>query len=268
MPLLHSLYSPLFWLLLLSLGLAVSHAVRRGRGRPGLMPAAYRFLPLAGVLLAWLVSTPLGSGLLHRSLVAGVDSAANEEALILRSPQGEGGPQFILVAAMGYVTTGDPESDVLNDGTSSRVATAARWHARFPDATLVMQGYSGSGDIDPTHQGRLMKQFARSCGVPADKILLEPFSRNTREHVEEILSFEGIDPQTPIGVVSSDWHLRRVRMVFSRAFEQATFVGAPGRARAQGGAVALLPRERELLASSMYMREWLGIAWYSLILRK
>ena len=44
MPLLHSLYSPLFWLLLLSLGLAVSHAVRRGpsrsRGRKAVDPSS------------------------------------------------------------------------------------------------------------------------------------------------------------------------------------------------------------------------------------
>ena len=252
MPFLHSLYSPLFWLFLLSLSiwvyLMVSHRPHRwGRGRKILA-----VLYLAGWLTAWLVSTPTGSKLLHDSLTMDVE------------PPEDFRPDYILVAAMGYVTTSDPDSDVLNDGTSSRVATAARWHAKVPGASLVMQGYSGRGEIAPDHQGRMMKQFAIGCGVPSDKILLEPQSRNTAEHVEQIMAFDFITPETPIGVVSSDWHLRRIRMVFEDQFNQVAFMGAPGQQPRQSGLARWLPSERDLLLSKIYLREWVAILWYGL----
>jgi hypothetical protein len=62
-----------------------------------------------------------------------------------------------------------------------------------------------------------------------EKVLMEPEYSNTREHVEEILKFEGITKDTPLGVVSSEWHLRRVKMVFEWEFGNVRLLGAPGR---------------------------------------
>ncbi len=250
-PLLHCLYSPLFWLLFISLAIWI-YALLRSKSFGG--HVRHKFLAvlyLVGWLLAYLVSTSFGSAFLHRTLLTPAE------------PDPEFAPEYILVAAMGYVTTGDPESDVLNDGTSSRVATAARWHAKFPKAKVVMQGASGKGDPLQDHQGQLMKQFAMSLGVPEKRILIEPMSTNTREHVTQILEFDDIDPDTPIGVVSSDWHLRRVRSVFRKQFKNIEFMGAPVRIPPVEGVAKWIPRERELLASSLYLREWVAVVWYA-----
>lgn len=247
---LHLFHSPLFWLLAMSLVIWVytvgtSDKQRWGRGRY-VLASLYLF----GWLLAYVVSTPIGSGFLHRSLVVDTEMDPNFH------------PEYILVAAMGYVPTGDPEADVLNDGTASRVATAARWWKQFPESTLVMQGFSGIGNINTDHQGKLMKHFAMSFEVPGDKILLESESRNTREHVEQILQFKGITEQTRLGIVSSDWHLRRVRMVFERAFDETRFLGAPGRKVEYDGLRWLAPGEWHLALSATYLREWMANGWY------
>jgi uncharacterized SAM-binding protein YcdF (DUF218 family) len=249
---LHTLHSPLFWLLAMSLSIWLYTVLTSDRSKWGTGRWVLAGLYLFGWLLAYVVSTPLGSGLLVRSLVIESDIDPDFQ------------PEYILVAAMGYVFTGDPESDVLNDGTASRVATAARWWKQFPEVTLVMQGYSGGGSISEDHQGNLMKHFAMSFGIPFEKILLEPQSRNTREHVENILGFDRITAETRIGVVSSDWHLRRVRMVFDQEFPNVRFLGAPGRKVDVTRATLLIPDERNLVLSAICLREWAAVAWYSL----
>ncbi len=249
---LHTLHSPLFWLLAMSLSIWLYTVLTSDRSKWGTGRWVLAGLYLFGWLLAYVVSTPLGSGLLVRSLVIESDIDPDFQ------------PEYILVAAMGYVFTGDPEADVLNDGTASRVATAARWWQQFPEATLVMQGYSGGGDIDTDHQSKLMKHFAMSFGIPSEKILLEPHSRNTREHVDHILEFDGIARGTRLGVVSSDWHLRRVRMVFEREFEQVRFLGAPGRKIPTSGTGVFMPSEGHLSLSAICLREWVANGWYLL----
>lgn len=95
-----------------------------------------------------------------------------------------------------------------------------------------------------------------------DKILLEPLSRNTREHVQNLSAFPEIMPGTPIGVVTSDWHSRRTVSEFRTVFENVLVRPAEQREIDQLRVAHLLPRERDLFASSQYLREWVAILYY------
>jgi uncharacterized SAM-binding protein YcdF (DUF218 family) len=243
-----TLYSPICWLLAGSLALLLVLWVDRRRGRVARLAAG---LYLALWLLVYLLATPFGSAVMRATLTRTWPEPENFE------------PQYILVVAMGYIRTSDPLSNVLNDGTALRVAAAANWHRAHPDALLVMQGSSGSSALGDDHQARLMAAFAGTFGVPEDKILLEPFSRNTREHVRQFRKLTNAGRDSPIGIVSSDWHLRRVAMEFNRAFDRVCYRAADGHGAAPPrGWRALVPRERELLASAFYVREWFAMAWY------
>lgn len=220
-----------------------------------LLPKVFTFVGVAFLpfwVLIFGLSTPSGSDLLRRSLIP---SSWGEEALT---------PEYILVAAMGYVRMDDPAFDVLRDGTAGRVATAVRWWQEHPNAYLVMQGASGGHALGESHQAELMRQFAMSYGVPAASILLEGNSRNTREHVRCILEFPGITPTTSIGVVTSDWHMRRTAMEFRRFFHHISVFPAEIQPLDGLGFRNLFPGEPYLHASSLYLREWMAIAYYVL----
>ncbi|MCD8483366.1 MAG: YdcF family protein [Verrucomicrobia bacterium] len=164
----------------------------------------------------------------------------------------------------------DPREDVLSTMTAVRVAAAAKVHSRFPQATLVMQGTGRlvvDGDKEIRHaarQGELMSQLAISLGVPSDKILMEVESRNSREHLDEILSFPGVNRKTPLGIVSADWHLRRLRLVFSEDFDQVWYFPASEPPVRVSGMARIWPTEGALSVSRLYLREWGAIIWYKL----
>ncbi len=270
----HLLYSPLAWLLAASLLLWVWTAwqsLRRpANAEPGTRNAELgdrrsaisfqRFsisafqLFLALFLPLWFfvytLSTPLGSDSLRRSLTTHWPVPA------------EFSPDFILVAAMGYVPSGDHRADVLREGTAARIAEAVRWWEQHPHAFLVMQGSSGRPELGEDHQGRLMKRFATAYGVPEEQILLESRSRNTRGHVKYFREFEGVSADVPVGVVTSDWHMRRTAREFRSAFDNVHFRATYSPVVRSPAFRHLIPGERHLHASSMYLREWLAILYY------
>ncbi len=208
------------------------------------------FLPLW--LFVYTLSTPLGSDTLRRTLTTHWPVPADFS------------PDYILVAAMGHIPAGDPSGDVLSEGTAARIAEAARWWEQHPHAFLVMQGASGRPDLGDDHQGRLMQRFATAYGVPAEQILLEPRSRNTREHVSCFLAFEQVDPATPVGVVTSDWHMRRTAREFRGSFETVHFRATYSPVVRGVSVRNLTPRERNLHVSSLYLREWIATVYYRL----
>lgn len=233
--------------------IAANRRSRAGHHQP--VTARSALLVAAVFLLAWMVftfvSTPIGSQLLRRSLV---QNSAGDHVF---------SPEYILVASMGYLATDDPATNVLNDGTALRVAAAAHWHHEHPAAFVVMQGSSGASEPED-HQARLMASFAASLGVAKDKILLEPLSRNTREHARNLAEFPGITPETRIGVVTSDWHTRRTVGEFRAIFENVAVRPAQQREIEDLRLAHFLPREGDLHASSRYLREWLALAYYRL----
>jgi uncharacterized SAM-binding protein YcdF (DUF218 family) len=204
-----------------------------------------------GWFLFGFISTPIGSQLLRVSLI---EKTAAEAVFA---------PQYILVASMGYLMTDDPATSVLNDGTALRVAAAARWHEEHPAAFVVMQGSSGSNEPED-HQARLMAHAASSLGVPDDKLLLEPLSRNTREHAENFSRFPNVTTATPIGVVTSDWHVRRTAAEFRQRFDSVSVRPAQQRPIETLRWTHFIPREGDLHASSRYLREWTAILYYRL----
>lgn len=69
-----------------------------------------------------------------------------------------------------------------------------------------------------------MARAARAAGIPADRLLIEPRSRNTRENARFTVDIlkprlgAGADaPLARIVVVSDAWHLPRAVMLFRRA---------------------------------------------------
>ena len=117
----------------------------------------------------------------------------------------------------GYDPGVIPDEDILSTESQRRVLHGVTLWRRYPDARLVLSGameYLGRRNLG--RHAQLMAEVSVNQGVPASAVLLEPRSRNTREHPIEALTLPGVTSATPIAVVTSGWHMRRAQRDFYR----------------------------------------------------
>jgi len=228
---------PLFVLLTIAL-LSLALGLRRARPR---WPVAVAMMAMA---LLWMLSTRVVSNAIARTLIV------NEHPTVA--------PQVIVIAA------GGASVEALNMTSEHRVITGAAWWRRNPRALLVIAG------IDTLPSGRspqtalLMRAEAIRFGVPASSIVLDLRSHDTREHAIELARRPGITPSTPVGIVTSDWHMRRAVAAFRRHFKTVIPYPAAGDYSEPIIPGSLLPSSGALWESTLMLHEWIGIWWYAL----
>lgn len=139
------------------------------------------------------------------------------EALVLsggRTRTAEGEEPEIMVI-FGCKVNLDGPSVLLRD----RLDTALAYLADHPDMTVVVTG--GKGDDEHQSEAQAMADYLTDRGVEPERIVLEDQSRNTWQNVNNTLALlrAGAAPQGAEGVllVSSDFHLTRIRMLWERA---------------------------------------------------
>ncbi len=175
-------------------------------------------------------------------------------------------PTYIFVLGGGYLPGTNLNEDLLVEESQRRALHGiAVWH-RYPAARLVFSGASREyADLrDDARQVQLMADVAHSRGVPATSTLLERRSGNTREHPVEALKLPGVTPSTPIGVVTSGWHMRRAQRQFCRYFRQVAMYPVPAVPRPMIWQ-DFVPNADALDANTTLMREWVGVLWYEIL---
>jgi uncharacterized SAM-binding protein YcdF (DUF218 family) len=242
------LVNPLFLgLLLQSIGLLILHRRVAGRGR-----VVVRALLVLMLLLATF-SVPF----MHRALEASLSPAPASDAAV--------SPTVIFVLGGGYVPGATPDEDRLVLESEARVVHGVSVWRRVRAARIVC---SGAGGYEGIRTGdrlvQLMAESATRRGVPAANVSLEPRSRNTREHPIEALKLAGVTSSTPIGIVTSGWHMRRALREFRRRFQNVQPYPVPLVPQAIGWQ-DFIPDAEALDASTTLLREWVGLAWYSFV---
>jgi uncharacterized SAM-binding protein YcdF (DUF218 family) len=171
-------------------------------------------------------------------------------------------PVVIFVLAGGHLPGATRDEDVLVAESQRRVLHAVGIWRCYPNAILVFSGTQGM--LRPERLTQLMAGVAMCRGVPRSSLLLEPRSTNTREHPIEALKLPGVTSTTPIGVVTSDWHIRRAEQEFRRYFQQVyTYPLSP--LRGTQGLQSLMPTADSLDDNTTLLREWVGILWYKIL---
>lgn len=228
--------APFLWLLVLILGCFL--AARRGSRR------AVR-LGLAALIVLWVLSMEVtGSLLLHS----------------LEIPAESGDPEVIAILSGGS----NRQLDILNTMTTSRVVAGVAWWREHPRARLVMSGADVTTTGTSVRTLELMRDLAVYRGVPPHRIELETWSTRTREHPQGLLRLPGITRATRVGVVTSDWHMRRARYAFRRWFADVTAHPA-GASPTPTLLNDFLPSADGLSDTTYALQEWIGIAWYALL---
>ena len=167
-------------------------------------------------------------------VIVGVLAFAALELVILRGTRGQAaqtgsGPEVLVV--FGCHVNPDGPSIQLRE----RLDAALGYWQEHPDIHIVVSG--GKGDNEHQSEARSMHDYLIDHGVDEESILMEDKSRNTHQNVlytRELLrrtvdSGAWEQPGRYV-LVSSDFHLSRILMLWGRGFgttDNVTTVPAP-----------------------------------------
>lgn len=136
----------------------------------------------------------------------------------------------------------------------------------FKESNAKILALSGIGDdIDIEGTANVMKDLAISLGVPADKIIIEPKSRNTMEHTVELAKLFPPTKDLKIGVVTSALHMPRSVQLFQKKFPSDAIIPIPVGyiySPLKYDIESLIPSSHTLSKSSYAIHELLGMIWY------
>lgn len=231
-----TLILPPFGPLLLAL---IGWFLMNGRPRLG------RWLMAGGILLIWILSTPLVSRALMSTLEIPYQAISGQEA-------------DVIVILGGGINADAPEynGDTLNGRTLERVRYGARLQRQTGKPVLVTGGAVNDSVAEaPLMQDVLEKEF----GVPVQWV--EARSTNTHENAKysaEILKVAGI---RRVYLVSHAWHLPRASYEFMREGLQVIPAGTGYNTSAWNFPFEYLPNIGMLGNSYYACHEWLGRVW-------
>lgn len=208
---------------------------------------------VVGVL--WSFSTPYGAWLLEKPLIVESKTDGSDTW----------SPTYIYVLSAGFEIGDRAEHDFSGFETMRRVNRAVDLWREHPSAIVIMAGTppEAHGRRERWQQGRLMQLQAERLGVPAGRIRLETISTNTAGHARVASQSTFLSRDTPLAIVTSDFHLRRARKEFTRYFDDVTMIGSDPvstRGRPPLSLGALTPRVDALGASTLYVREYVALA--------
>ena len=129
---------------------------------------------------------------------------------------------------------------------TSRLEAALAYAADRPEIPIVVSGSQGRGE--DISEAQCMADWLTGRGVPPERIYLEEQAGNTEENVrysQALLASLGVPAGAEVALVSSDYHLCRVRLLWG---EGAVPVGAR------------LPARYFPLTVNYYVREAFAVA--------
>lgn len=124
---------------------------------------------------------------------------------------------------------------VLGGNSYDRGLYAAEVYKDFPDQRFVATGGNYPTQIQALntvmYEAELTKHFMHTLGVPQEQIAVLTQSTSTMEESEEILAYCKQHRLSKIAILSSAFHLRRVKSVFENKFRkegiEVVFFAAP-----------------------------------------
>lgn len=148
-------------------------------------------------------------------ILAGVLAFGTLLGVVLAGSHDEvrGDPQVMVI--LGCQVRADGPSILLRD----RLDKALAWLEDHPDTTVVAAG--GQGPDEHISEAQAMRDYLVEAGFPEEQILLEDQSHNTVQNLrntDALLAEQGYDTTQDIIVVSSGFHLARVRMLWGRVW--------------------------------------------------
>ena len=212
---------------------------------------------VALLVFYYFLSTPLVAGILAAGLYHGYSP-------ITQAKQVEGATAVVVLSggSANYSARGY-NVDVPSGPSAFRAMEAAHIHSLLNNPWIILSGGIGDTRYQSTPEVKAMTNVLVEIGIPTDRIIMEPKSKNTYEqgiNVTKLLEQYGI---RQLVLVTSPTHMRRAQAVF--AAHGFNTIAAISPLRSEGmteRTYSLLPSTRNLFASQSAMREYLAITYY------
>ena len=174
-------------------------------------------------------------------------------------------PKFIFVLGGGYEVGATPPEDFLGTESTRRINAASVLWRKYPQAMVVFSGQEpGTQDErQPTRHGELSAEHAVSLGLNKSRIIIESTSFNTQGHAIQAKSLAGITSDTPIAMVTSNFHLRRALREFHRYFSNVYSFGTEDQTFSFS-LFSFVPFTSSLDDNTYRIKELIGIIAYQL----
>lgn len=125
---------------------------------------------------------------------------------------------------------------LLGGGRSTRADLAASLYKQGKIQRILVSGAGPTADVDGVRllsEQQILEGMLRALGVPEDAIVpLPDVVASTRDEAEALRRFLARRPAETVAIITSDYHTRRCRWIFSHALRgtavRVQFVGAPG----------------------------------------
>lgn len=143
-------------------------------------------------------------------LILGFGCFMAAETPVLLGSRSDGDTSADYVIVMGAGINGSVPSLSLQ----SRLNTACDWLLENPDSMAILSGGQGPGEN--LTEAQCMYDWLTARGIAPERLILEDRATNTYENIKyslEILEARGISSPDALAIVSSDYHLCRIRMI-------------------------------------------------------
>ena len=251
MALLRAVANPMIVIILLLItGILLTRNIRRQK----LFKSGWYLLTLGTSILFLLSISPVSDGLVY--FLERRYQPPSKEAVSKAD---------IIVILNGGVSPagGFRKKSEASGATYSRVFNGVEIFKQSNAKILVLSGIGDQKDIEGT--ANVMKDFAVSLGIPADKIITEPKSRNTMEHTVELAKLFPPTKGLKIGIVTSALHMPRSVQLFQKKFPSDAIIPLPVGyiySPLKYDIESLIPSSHTLSKSSYAIHELLGMIWY------
>jgi uncharacterized SAM-binding protein YcdF (DUF218 family) len=174
-------------------------------------------------------------------------------------------PEFIFVLGGGYEVGATPPEDFLGTESIRRVNAASVLWRKYPLSMVVFSGQEPGteGERPPTRHGELAAERAVSLGLNKSRIIIESTSFNTQGHAIQAKTLSGIKSNTPIAMVTSNFHLRRALREFHRYFSNVYSFGTEDQ-DFSFSLISFVPFTASLDDNTYRIKEFVGIIVYQL----
>jgi uncharacterized SAM-binding protein YcdF (DUF218 family) len=234
---------------LIAIGVALYLALRDGEAAPISRRARLARMAAWGTWGAlWLASMPIASN----RLTALVEMRGPDLGAALAGEDLDRSALVVLSAGLRTYDQSLPPRERLDAATTQRVLTAARlWH-EHPFGLVILSGA-------PEAESVAMQDLAITLGVPADRVVREPRSINTRENARNSAAILRERGARAVVVVTSATHLRRAVRDFERVGVRVIPAAADIIGRGRFGIEGILPSSSALFGTHVALHEILGM---------
>ena len=197
-------------------------------------------------------------------LSTGVATLIFDKILATEStPQTGWSPEFIFVLGGGYELAATEAQDFLGTESIRRINAASALWTKYPKAKVVFSGQQPDTETEraSTRHGELSSEHAISLGLVESRIIIESASENTRQHPIEALKVHGVTKNSPIAIVTSDFHLRRAIGEFKKHFTNVESFGT-GDTASDLSWLDFVPLATHLDENAYRIKEFAGIFIY------